>query len=461
MALSAVTAPQDAFLEWSPPELPVHEQAEVRLVLRFGLERNLVEERLVELFRRPLDLQVQLAATWFDGLPGTLDVLELEPGSDGTVRIALGDELVRARVAPEVLIDGRSFRVWELERRVRPWRAGALELSPVELSYQHATEFTQDFLGARIPRNTQRERVSSEALVLDVLPLPTEGRPAAFTGAVGRFELELTVTPTSLSAGESLVAELWIRGRGNYAHFEPPPFVPDGELHLLGLENERSAEGLRATYEFTPLHGDVDAVPPFELWSFDPEGEGHWLLHSTEAVALEVSGPPRPAPEPDEPEASDSSSGAPETSPAQLLLLTGLVALGAASLGVLLGLRLAKRRAGTSRSRMPPTPASMTLGRLPERPAAAFATRHGPAPTLMQLLAERAGLGWDALLQDELAQELERSGLAPGLAERIANAAHAELGARYGGPATDMTPAQLDQLREEFEHAVTRTDASP
>ena len=48
-------------------------------------------------------------------------------------------------------------------------------------------------LGARIRRNSARERVLGAPLLVDVAPLPEDGRPPDFTGAVGFLEVSLVL----------------------------------------------------------------------------------------------------------------------------------------------------------------------------------------------------------------------------------------------------------------------------
>jgi hypothetical protein len=50
---------------------------------------------------------------------------------------------------------------------------------------------------------------------VEILPLPDDGKPDDFSGAVGRFSLSVIPSSRELGAGESLTLSLRIRGRGN------------------------------------------------------------------------------------------------------------------------------------------------------------------------------------------------------------------------------------------------------
>jgi hypothetical protein len=50
---------------------------------------------------------------------------------------------------------------------------------------------------------------------IEVLPLPDEGRPADFSGAVGSFHLSIVPSQTDVRLGESITLSIRVEGRGN------------------------------------------------------------------------------------------------------------------------------------------------------------------------------------------------------------------------------------------------------
>jgi len=73
--------------------------------------------------------------------------------------------------------------------------------------------FFQDFFGG----TTEKEiTVASQAEALKVLPLPTEGRPAGFDGAVGKFEVASELPAAQSAAGDPLTLRLRVIGAGNF-----------------------------------------------------------------------------------------------------------------------------------------------------------------------------------------------------------------------------------------------------
>ena len=73
--------------------------------------------------------------------------------------------------------------------------------------------FFQDFFGG----TTEKEiAVTSQPEALKVLPLPTEGRPAGFGGAVGEFEIASELSAAQSAAGDPLTLRLKVTGTGNF-----------------------------------------------------------------------------------------------------------------------------------------------------------------------------------------------------------------------------------------------------
>ena len=69
------------------------------------------------------------------------------------------------------------------------------------------------------------KRINIEPLALHVLPLPVDGRPAAFSGAVGQFKLTGTLSADRVHPGDIITLSLDLSGQGwlgNVAMPEPP-----------------------------------------------------------------------------------------------------------------------------------------------------------------------------------------------------------------------------------------------
>ena len=64
----------------------------------------------------------------------------------------------------------------------------------------------------------------ADPVTLTIRPLPTENRPADFSGAVGTFRFTADVRPRELAAGEPLTVALTLTGDGNLDAARPPAY---------------------------------------------------------------------------------------------------------------------------------------------------------------------------------------------------------------------------------------------
>lgn len=73
---------------------------------------------------------------------------------------------------------------------------------------------------------TRKQVLKSLEIKVKVLPLPAEGKPATFAGAVGDFNLTATATPADLAVGDPLAVDLTVEGVGNFEALTPPKLTP-------------------------------------------------------------------------------------------------------------------------------------------------------------------------------------------------------------------------------------------
>ena len=72
----------------------------------------------------------------------------------------------------------------------------------------------------------ESRRVYSVPAALEIVSLPSEGRPEGFQGAVGRYQLETGIDRSDIEVGEAMTFSVTISGEGNIAQL-PPPVIPE------------------------------------------------------------------------------------------------------------------------------------------------------------------------------------------------------------------------------------------
>jgi hypothetical protein len=84
-----------------------------------------------------------------------------------------------------------------------------------------ASPLLQSLYNGIAPKNIT---LASSAYKLQVLPLPTEGQPENFSGAVGDFQVSSDISPASVAVGEPLTLRLHISGAGNFDRVDATMF---------------------------------------------------------------------------------------------------------------------------------------------------------------------------------------------------------------------------------------------
>lgn len=448
-----LTGSKYAFLEavFSKERYFAHEP--VRLTLRFGIDRA-IRGNMLQLFNRPLDVEVQVEGPWLQEFPGGVAVEAAgRAAGDRRLSCAVNQSLVEVRAAGEVERNGRTFVVYELERAWLPGKLGALELSAPLLRFRFATRFTTDFFGERIAADRHDAFVYGAPVKLEIVPLPDEGRPAAFTGAVGKFQIAVSASPRQVKVGESIHVKMVVTGEGNLEFFEPPALGNTEGFHAFGRLDDKAKDARTITYHLAPLEDSVREVPPIEFAYFDPGPPPAYRTIRTAAIPITVK--PLPPGETLAPLAdgaerrftvgvddihdimplTESHGVAREAPPlpAAIAAFAGPLLLAAAT-----WTWLRRRDADMADPARVRARRAHARFRASARDAAAFAT----------YLADRLGCTEAAVLSEGLTDQLTSRGVPPDLARRAADALLTAVAARYAGGTAPGAAAREGNFEE-------------
>ena len=175
-------------------------------------------------------------------------------------------------VESEEVIGGKSFTVYTFRALSSPMQTGNLMLGPAQA--------TMDVVLG--DGTTRTIATTSRQVPVLVLPLPGEGKPPSFTGAVGHFALDVTASPTIVRAGEPVALTIRVVGQGNLAALAPPKFTPpEGFKSYDPAVKNRQTDEIGFTGEtvfeqiIVPLSPRASVIPPVMFSFFDPE-TGHY-----------------------------------------------------------------------------------------------------------------------------------------------------------------------------------------
>lgn len=133
---------------------------------------------------------------------------------------------------------------------------------------------------------------SSSRVEIKVKPLPTEGRPSDFTGAVGQFEVHASVPNATVPVNQPLSLKVRFEGAGNAKVIDLPAINwPTGlEQYDTKSESKYFKNG-RSFKEFEVLviprqEGEM-IIPALSVSMFDPQTKKYYT-RATEAITLNV-----------------------------------------------------------------------------------------------------------------------------------------------------------------------------
>jgi hypothetical protein len=167
-----------------------------------------------------------------------------------------------------VTLEDRTYETRRFRCRARCLAAGPIVLAP---TLQGAlVDIVRNYFFVQ-----QRQRpvsVPVESCTLTVKALPDEGRPAGFSGAVGRFALQADAMPRDIAVGDLVTVTLRIIGEGLPDACTPPtvPEAPDiktYEVKPVPEENNDAQRVFRQT--LVPVAATVRAIPAVSFAYFD------------------------------------------------------------------------------------------------------------------------------------------------------------------------------------------------
>ncbi len=188
---------------------------------------------------------------------------------------------------PERRVVGRREYFVQIYRRALfPLSPGALRIPPAAVVY----EVRRGLIYA--PETFQVESAPARVVVR---PLPREGAPSDFAGAVGRYDAEIWFDRSDLRAGEAVNLFLEVSGSGNLSSLARPqlPEIPgvrvyeggeDAEVQLRGVE---FAGHKQFSWVLVPEHAGQYMIPELALRYFDPIAAAYAVAR-TEPVSLLV-----------------------------------------------------------------------------------------------------------------------------------------------------------------------------
>jgi len=380
----------------------------------------------------------------------------------------------RSRVVEKRLQDGTSasFVEYTIQRRFQATREARIEFSPAVVKGVFAESVTE---GGSL--NAMEVFAVSNTLTIDVKTPPADGRPESFTGGIGQFAMNASLSPSVASVGDPLTLTLTVTGNGTVEDIRPPAIdrvAGLAEQFRVYKPSEKTSPGGKVfTYSLRARTDKVQQFPAVPLAFFDVDQERYRVtksepipvtikaseqLNSNQIVAGSQQTPATPLTKTE----SGLYANYPTVSaiaplrwlPRDWLLLWG----GMSSVSVLLAFTLRRGRNLRSdpqrqRRRQARSRALATLASACDK--SSQQQSEDMARAVNGFVADFAGLSVDGLTPGDIGQYLARQGVSSQLQENTVRFLQECDAARFGAEAAQEDRLQqcrklLDQLSREL-----------
>ncbi len=209
---------------------------------------------------------------WFRQSPGQVGMPQLPTDGFVSGRPLKPFDAGRQQIGQEI------WGVSEYPLSLSAARAGSLWVGPAVIEAIFAVGGRRGGFFDNFFAEQRRFTFQSPSNRIEVIAPPTDGQPAVYRGAIGRFTMRLAAQPTSVTVGDPITVKVQVQGRGSLESLALPEFPPDSGFRTysgtdsLQLSNPQNFEGSK-TFELVvvPERGDITNLNFPPLVSFDPE----------------------------------------------------------------------------------------------------------------------------------------------------------------------------------------------
>ncbi|MEI9998338.1 MAG: BatD family protein [Verrucomicrobiota bacterium] len=196
---------------------------------------------------------------------------------------------VRGR-ASLIVLDGEQYECDTWLTAIAAPKAGDFPLAMERDTYwvKSVTSGGYDLFGLNRHSNLAHEMISSNGYTMHVHPLPVEGRPPHFTGAIGHFEVTGDAQPATVAVGEPVTLSFTVDGDGNFDYVRCPALADDPEWRTYtpssrtNFRDEARTRGEKLFEQAViPLKNGNVPLPACSFSYFDPTTKNYVTIRST------------------------------------------------------------------------------------------------------------------------------------------------------------------------------------
>ena len=239
----------------------------------------------------------------------------------------------------EQIVNGENYIVFAFQTAITPAKSGPLEIPPAKLEARLQLpgsapagfdDFFRQFGGIAPPgmfTNMQEVGIETSSTALEISPLPKQGRPDDFSGAIGKFKMEASVSPKKAGPGDPVTLRVVISGQGNFEAMGAPALVDDEDWRSYPpSEKFQSSDSIsysgEKAYEFLLVaRTDQQQTPGIRFSYLDPDS-GKYETLTQNPLPVQARAGQSPA-QTREAEPDQKKTDAPDSAPTRNPALAG------------------------------------------------------------------------------------------------------------------------------------------
>ncbi|MCF6213777.1 MAG: BatD family protein [Flavobacteriaceae bacterium] len=177
-----------------------------------------------------------------------------------------------------------------------PQKSGKLIIDPMEIEITAGVPIRRRDLFGNMMYNNVTYVVTTGKKTIDVKPLPLEGKPTNFNGAVGDYNFKVLADKTSLKLNETAQIKVEIQGHGNLKLIDLPKLSAPNGLEVYEPEHkekisttQRGMQGkIYDQYTIVPQFKGKYKIPILSFSFFNPADKTYHVLNSPD-ILIEAS----------------------------------------------------------------------------------------------------------------------------------------------------------------------------
>lgn len=129
--------------------------------------------------------------------------------------------------------------------------------------------------------------LKSTELPITVLPLPQEGKPQEFDGALGNFQLDVEATPLEVKAGDPITLKMTVKGEGNFGSVKVPQLQSKDGFKVYDPQVKQNESEKIFEQVLMPDSEEVTNIPQIKFSFFNTKtGQYEVLMHNSIPITV-------------------------------------------------------------------------------------------------------------------------------------------------------------------------------